>query len=66
MVNRIFNMLKKYGVKKGDRVVIYFFIFLVAIVFMLVCVRIGVVYSVVFVGFSVEVLVGRIEDGRYF
>lgn len=66
MVNRISNMLKKHGVKKGDRVAIYLPTSPVAIASMLACARIGAVHSVVFAGFSAEALAGRIEDGRYF
>lgn len=64
MVNRISNMLKKHGVKKGDRVAIYLPTSPVAIASMLACARIGAIHSVVFAGFSAEALAGRIEDGR--
>ncbi|XP_061183415.1 acetyl-coenzyme A synthetase 2-like, mitochondrial [Saccostrea echinata] len=62
MVNRIANMLKNHGVKKGDRVAIYLPTSPVAIAAMLACARIGAVHSVVFAGFSAEALAGRIQD----
>lgn len=64
MVNRISNMLKKHGVKKGDRVAIYLPTSPVAIASMLACARIGAIHSVVFAGFSAEALAGRIEDAK--
>lgn len=66
MVNKISNMLKKHGVKKGDRVAIYLPTSPVAIASMLACARIGAIHSVVFAGFSAEALAGRIEDGRLY
>lgn len=56
------NLLKKYGVKKGDRVTIYMPMVPEAAYFMLACARIGAVHSVVFGGFSPDSLAGRIND----
>lgn len=56
------NSLKKLGVKKGDRVIIYLPMILEAAYAMLACARIGAVHSVVFGGFSPQALAGRIED----
>ncbi len=56
------NVLKKLGVKKGDRVIIYMPMILEAAYAMLACSRIGAIHSVVFGGFSPESLRGRIED----
>ena len=56
------NVLKAYGVKKGDRVIIYLPMIPEAAYAMLACARIGAVHSVVFGGFSPESLKGRIED----
>ena len=56
------NVLKKRGVKKGDRVTIYMPMILEASYAMLACARIGAVHSVVFGGFSPEALAGRITD----
>ncbi len=56
------NVLKKLGVKKGDRVTIYLPMILEATYAMLACARIGAVHSIVFGGFSPEALAGRIVD----
>ena len=61
-VSRFANVLKKLGVKKGDRVTIYMPMILEAAYAMLACARIGAVHSVVFGGFSPEALAGRISD----
>ncbi|MEM9668770.1 MAG: acetate--CoA ligase, partial [Pseudomonadota bacterium] len=61
-VSRFANVLKKLGVKKGDRVTIYMPMILEAAYAMLACARIGAVHSVVFGGFSPEALAGRITD----
>ncbi len=56
------NVLKKNGVKKGDRVTIYLPMIPEAAFAMLACTRIGAVHSIVFGGFSPDALAGRIED----
>jgi acetyl-CoA synthetase len=56
------NVLKKLGVKKGDRITIYMPMILEAAYAMLACARIGAVHSVVFGGFSPDALAGRITD----
>ena len=61
-VCRLANTLKKYGVKKGDRVTIYLPMIPEAVFAMLACARIGAVHSVVFAGFSPEALKDRILD----
>ena len=61
-VCRMANVLKKHGVKKGDRVTIYMPMIPEAGYAMLACARIGAVHSVVFGGFSPESLAGRIND----
>ena len=61
-VCRFANVMKKLGVKKGDRVTIYMPMILEASFAMLACARIGAVHSVVFGGFSPEALAGRITD----
>ena len=58
------NVLKKQGVKKGDRVCIYMPMILEAVVAMLSCARIGAVHSVVFGGFSPDALKDRILDAE--
>lgn len=61
-VGRFANVLKKLGVRKGDRVTIYLPMIPEAAFAMLACARIGAVHSVVFGGFSPEALAGRISD----
>lgn len=61
-VNQLANLLKSLGVKKGDRVIIYMPMIPEAQYAMLACARIGAVHSVVFGGFSAEVLAERIID----
>ena len=56
------NVLKKHGVKKGDRVSIYLPMILELPIAMLACARIGAVHSVVFGGFSAEALRDRVMD----
>ena len=56
------NVLKKNGVKKGDRVIIYLPMIPEAAISMLACARIGAVHSVVFAGFSANSLSDRIND----
>src|SRR3989338_2204564 len=63
-VNQFANVLKKLGVGKGDRVVIYLPLIPEAAIAMLACARIGAVHSVVFGGFSAEALRGRINDAK--
>lgn len=61
-VCRLANVMKKRGVKKGDRVTIYMPMIPEAAYAMLACTRIGAVHSIVFGGFSPDALAGRIED----
>ena len=56
------NVLKKLGVEKGDRVIIYLPMIPEAAISMLACARIGAVHSVVFAGFSASSLSDRIND----
>jgi acetyl-CoA synthetase len=56
------NVLKKHGVKKGDRVCIYMPMVPEAGIAMLACSRIGAIHSVVFGGFSSDALAVRIQD----
>ncbi|MEB6565215.1 acetate--CoA ligase [Acinetobacter towneri] len=59
---RFANVLKKNGVQKGDRVVLYMPMVSEAAIAMLACARIGAVHCVVFGGFSPDALASRIED----
>ncbi len=59
---RFANLLKSYGIHRGDRVMIYMPMIPEAAAAMLACARIGAVHSVCFGGFSPESLAGRIAD----
>ncbi len=61
-VNRFANVLKKKGVKKGDRVTIYLPMIPELAISILACARLGVIHSVVFGGFSPSSLKDRIND----
>ena len=61
-VCRFANVLKKKGVKKGDRVAIYLPMIPELAISLLACARLGAVHSVVFGGFSAVALQSRIED----
>ena len=54
-VCRFANVLKRNGIKKGDRVIIYMPMVPEAAIAMLACARIGAVHSVVFGGFSAAI-----------
>ncbi len=56
------NVLKKLGVKKGDRVTLYLPMIPELPIALLACARIGAIHSVVFGGFSAEALKDRILD----
>ncbi len=56
------NVLKKRGIKKGDRVAIYMPMIPQLVISMLACTRIGAIHNVVFAGFSAEALKERIGD----
>ena len=61
-VNKMANVLKGQGVKKGDRVCIYLPMIPELAYAVLACARIGAVHSVVFAGFSSTALATRIND----
>ena len=61
-VCKLANVLKKRGIKKGDRVCIYMPMIPEATFAMLACARIGAIHSVVFGGFSPQALRDRILD----
>lgn len=61
-VSRLANVLKKMGVAKGDRVIIYMPMIPEATYAMLACSRIGAIHCVIFGGFSSEAIKGRIDD----
>jgi len=61
---RMANVLKRHGVGKGDRVVLYLPMIPEAAYAMLACARIGAIHSVVFGGFSPDALANRINDSE--
>ncbi len=63
-VNQFANVLKSLGVGKGDRVTIYMGRIPEIAVAMLACAKLGAIHSVVFGGFSVPALAGRIDDSQ--
>ncbi|HZO18713.1 MAG TPA: acetate--CoA ligase [Gemmatimonadaceae bacterium] len=63
-VNRFASVLRKLGVRRGDRVAIYLPLIPEVVVAMLACARIGAIHSVVFGGFSAEALRDRINDAE--
>jgi acetyl-CoA synthetase len=63
-VRKFANVLRKLGVKRGDRVAIYMPLVPEVAIAMLACTRIGAIHSVVFGGFSPESLRDRINDSE--
>ena len=61
-VSQFANVLKKYGIRKGDVVAIYMPMVVEAAVAMLACARIGAIHTVIFAGFSPEAVSGRVID----
>ena len=55
-------MKKKFGVKKGDTVIIYMPMVMESVVMMMACARLGATHSVVFGGFASRELAVRIND----
>jgi acetyl-CoA synthetase len=63
-VQKFANVMKRLGVKKGDRVAIYMPLVPEVAIAMLACTRVGAIHSVVFGGFSPESLRDRINDAK--
>jgi acetyl-CoA synthetase len=63
-VGQFANVLKSFGVTRGDRVAIYLPLIPELAIAMLACARIGAVHSVVFGGFSADSLRDRINDAE--
>ncbi|MFN8010779.1 MAG: acetate--CoA ligase [Holophagaceae bacterium] len=61
-MNRFANVLKRMGVKEGDRVVLYMPLVPEGVITMLACARIGAIHSVVYAGMGTGALKARIED----
>ncbi len=63
-VSAFAGVLRRLGIRKGDRVAIYMPLIPELAIAMLACARIGAVHSVVFGGFSAESLRDRINDAK--
>ncbi|MCC7430181.1 acetate--CoA ligase [bacterium] len=63
-VSKFANVLKSMGVRKGEIVTIYMPQIPELMFAMLACAKIGAAHSVVYGGFSVEALAGRIQDAK--
>jgi len=63
-VNKFSNVLKSFGIQKGDKVAIYLPMVPEAVIAMLSCARIGAVHTVIFAGFSSDSLRDRIIDAE--
>ncbi|RYY12325.1 MAG: acetate--CoA ligase, partial [Chitinophagaceae bacterium] len=63
-VCRTANVLKRNGVKKGDRICIYMPMVPELTIAVLACARIGAVHSVIFGGFSARAIADRIIDAQ--
>ncbi|MDY6821004.1 MAG: acetate--CoA ligase [Deferribacterota bacterium] len=59
-VNKFCNVLKSFGLKKGDRVAIYLPNFAETVIAILACYRMGVLFNTVFSGFSPNALKDRL------
>lgn len=64
LVARSAGGLRKLGVQKGDRIIIYMPMIPEAVIAMLASARIGAIHSVVFGGFASRELAKRIEDAE--
>lgn len=63
-VQKLANVLKSLGVKKGDRITIYLPMIPELPISMLACARIGATHTVIFSGFSATAIKDRIEDSK--
>jgi acetyl-CoA synthetase len=61
-VNRFASILRKLGVRRGDRVALYLPMIPELPIFMLACARIGAPHTVIFSGFSTGALADRVND----
>ncbi len=63
-VNKMANIIRSMGVRKGDRVTIYLPRIPEIFFAMLACAKLGAIHSVVFAGFSADALRERIDDSE--
>ncbi|WP_232372448.1 AMP-binding protein [Acuticoccus mangrovi] len=57
-------VLTDFGIKKGDRVIVYMPMIPETLVAMLACARVGAIHSVVFGGFAARELAARLDDSE--
>jgi acetyl-CoA synthetase len=63
-VCRFANVLKKLGIKTGDRVTLYMPMVPELVIAMLACARIGATHSIIFGGFSADAIADRNNDAK--
>ncbi len=63
-VSKFANVMKKTGVKTGDRVALYMPLIPELAIAMLACARIGATHTVIFGGFSADAIRDRVNDGE--
>ncbi len=63
-VQRVANLLKGLGIRKGDRVAVYMGMTPELAIAILACARIGAVHSVIFGGFAAQAIVDRVNDAE--
>ena len=61
-VQKLANVLKGLGIKKGDRVAVYMGMTPELAIALLACARIGAVHSVIFGGFAANAIADRVND----
>ncbi len=61
-VSKFANVLKRTGIKTGDRIALYMPLVPELAIAMLACARIGATHSVIFGGFSAEAIRDRVND----
>ncbi len=64
MVARFAGALRRHGIERGDRIIIYMPMVPETVIAMLACARLGAVHSVVFGGFAANELAIRIDDAK--
>jgi acetyl-CoA synthetase len=63
-VNRFSSILKRLGVREGDRVTMYMPMIPELVISMLATVRIGAIHSVIFAGFTSQAIADRVNDSQ--
>jgi acetyl-CoA synthetase len=61
-VNKFANVLKRFGLRKGDTVAIFLPNLVETIVAVLACYRLGIIFNTIFSGFSAPALRSRLEN----